>query len=120
MGWLAQRYQTIYLLVHLKKKKRHKNQPQPGLHLMKSLAVAGQIYTLSSGGFTMKIDLRLLFLVLLTTSQLKELTLTVLTWRSPTVICDYVGEAPPQGKENGGTARLAERVRWLTVLPRCL
>ena len=87
---------------------------------MKSLAVAGQIYTLSSGGFTMKIDLRLLFLVLLTTSQLKELTLTVLTWRSPTVICDYVGEAPPQGKENGGTARLAERVRWLTVLPRCL
>ena len=38
---------------------------------MKSLAVAGQIYTLSSGGFTMKTDLRPLFLVL-TTSQLNQ------------------------------------------------
>ena len=28
----------------------------------------------------------------------KELTVTVLTWRSPNVICDYVVEATPQGK----------------------
>ena len=80
----------------LKKKKRHKNQPQPGLHLTKSLAVAGQIYSLQwwfynedwseasvsgpSNHFSVKS---------------KELTLI---WRSPNVSCDHAVEATPQGE----------------------